>query len=187
MKINNATAKEDNNRREASDRNLVRLYPLLQKLLAKISAARTRSAGFLGLTDLQTAALGVVCQAESLTMKEMARQMLILQPAVTRIADELENRRLVKRIADRADRRVTRLRATPEGRRALEEIRKESRSMLAIVTSRMDNRQQSALVSGLEAFIGAVDAAEKEYLRTCQNPVCADLREAVKEKSGNDK
>lgn len=166
---------------EANEIQLLKLIPLLQQVLAKAGIHRTRTGAGLDITTLQMTALGVIYRNNNLTMSELAREMLIIQSAATRLADELVKRDLVKRANEKNDRRVIRLRITPQGRTAIENLRFESQYLLSLVLKEMSPEEQEAFTFGLQAFLNAVQKAERDAILRCEKPECDEIKEAVKE------
>lgn len=146
---------------------LMRLLPLLQQVLIKVGIHRTRTGSDLNLTTLQNAVLGAVSRKNNLTMSELSKDMLVMQSAATRIADDLVRKGLLKRANDTNDRRVTRLRLTSTGRDVLDKVRGESHMLLTRVLERMTPDEQEALIAGLEKFIRAVQATERDATLLC--------------------
>ena len=156
---------------------LLRLIPLLQQVIAEAGIHRTRTGTDLDITTLQTTALGVVYRKDNLTMSELAKEMLVIQSAATRIADELVKRGVVKRSNDKSDRRVTRLRITPKGRTSIENLRQESQFLLTQILKQMSSQQQEELTRGLQAFLEAVQKVERDTILRCEKDECADMRD----------
>ncbi len=159
---------------------LLRLIPLLQQVLARADIQRTRTGGSLNITTLQTTALGVVYRQNNLTMSELARELLLIQSAATRIADELVKRGLVKRVNDNHDRRVTRLRITLKGKETIESLRQESSFLLSLVMQKMSGEEQNKLIEGLRSFLDAIQSVEREVISKCEDPECEEIKEEVK-------
>jgi DNA-binding MarR family transcriptional regulator len=168
-----------------NEMQLLKLIPLLQQVLARAGIHRTRTGAGLEITTLQTTALGAVYRKDNLTMSELAKEMLVIQSAATRISDELVKRALVKRVDDKDDRRVTRLRITPKGRSAIENLRSESQYLLSQVLNQMSPADKEDFTRGLQSFMDAVQKVEREYVLQCTKLECAEMREAVQGKNAS--
>lgn len=142
--------------------HLLRLLPLLQQILIRVGAHRTKTGMDLGLTNLQLGALGAVYRHSNCMMSDLAQDMFVVPPAATRIVDELVGKNLIERIADDKDRRVVRLRITEQGREAVDRVHQEASVLLAQVLEEMGEEEQLALLKGLQGFINAVMEVEEE-------------------------
>src|ERR1700694_4210130 len=80
---------------------------------------RMRQQANAGITPSQLAVLGTLNRIGPLTLGELAAAEGVQPPSITRIANALEERRLVERTVVNDDRRSVQLRLTPKARRLL--------------------------------------------------------------------
>jgi DNA-binding MarR family transcriptional regulator len=92
---------------------------------------RMRQQANAGITPSQLAVLGTLNRMGPLTFGELAAAEGVQPPSITRIANALEERRLVERTVVSDDHRSFQLRLTPKARRLLQTIRDQRTAWLA--------------------------------------------------------
>ena len=98
----------------------------------------------------------------SLRVTDLAEQLRIAAPAVTRKAQQLERAGLVSRARDPEDARATRLQLTAQGRRTINRILAARRAWLTTVLSSWSKAEQSELARLLGLLAESVDRQLKE-------------------------
>ena len=93
----------------------------------------------------------------SLRLTELAEQLRIDAPAVTRKAQQLERSGLVSRTQDRADGRATRLQLTAQGRRTIGRILVARRAWLTRLLAAWPEAEQIELARLLRQFTSDID------------------------------
>ncbi|NOY05101.1 MAG: MarR family transcriptional regulator [Chlorobi bacterium] len=73
----------------------------------------------IGVTAVQYTVLNTLAQTDGLSLSEIGKRVFLDKPAITGLADRLENDGLVERQRNSKDRRVIKLYLSPKGRRLL--------------------------------------------------------------------
>jgi DNA-binding MarR family transcriptional regulator len=139
----------------------------LQSLMRSLKQTRLRDhlrarAG-VDLDQAGLAALYVLYTAQSsLRLTELAEQLRIDAPAVTRKAQQLERAGLVSRTRDEQDARATRLQLTDNGRRALTRYLDGRRAWLATLVTDWPETDRSEFARLLRRFNDDVQHSIKE-------------------------
>lgn len=89
----------------------------------------------------------------SLRLTDVAEQLSIDAPGVTRKAQQLERAGLVSRSQDQADARATRIQATPQGRRMIGRFLAARRAWLASLLSSWPEAEQAEFARLLGRFV----------------------------------
>jgi DNA-binding MarR family transcriptional regulator len=101
-------------------------------------------------------------EGASLRVTDLAEQLRIDAPAVTRKAQQLEKSGLVGRSRDPGDARATRLQLTAQGRRTINRILAARRAWLTTVLSSWPKAEQSELARLLCLLVESVDRQLKD-------------------------
>lgn len=96
------------------------------------------------------------------SMSGLAGHQHVTLPTMTKTVAGLVQRGLVERETDKHDRRVVRLRLTPDGEAMFREVRDRMQTRLATIIGTMTAEEKAALVTGLHAFIGAIQRVHVE-------------------------
>lgn len=113
---------------------------------------RMRQQANAGITPSQLAVLGTLNRMGPLTLGELAAAEGVQPPSITRIANALEERRLVERTVVSDDRRSSQLRLTPKARRLLQTIRDQRTAWLAERVATLGPRTSRDLERGIAAM-----------------------------------
>jgi DNA-binding MarR family transcriptional regulator len=105
-----------------------------------------------GITPSQLAVLGTLNRMGPLTYGELAAAEGVQPPSITRIANALEERRLVERTVVSDDRRSFQLRLTPGARRLLQTIRDQRTAWLAERVAKLPPAHIRDLERGITAM-----------------------------------
>ncbi|MEU7875579.1 MarR family transcriptional regulator [Dactylosporangium sp. NPDC049140] len=119
-----------------------------QALVLATSAANDNS----GVSAAQLRVLGVVDQAGSVNLTQLAVALHTAPSSASRLCDRLEAADLLRRTADERDRREVWLVLTPTARRLLDGLRRQRQETIATVLRRMAPDDRVALLQGLSAF-----------------------------------
>lgn len=114
----------------------------------------------LDLTFAQGQVLAYVARHEGCHMGDVAKAFGVTLPAVTHIADRLEQKDLMARGSDAADRRVYVLELTRAGRSLVEELDVIRLRALEDVLGRMTPGDRRRVLRGLEALVEATVSRE---------------------------
>ena len=140
-----------------------RLLELLNALLGStFRAILWRKASELELTYSQAQVLFYIEQHPGCYMGEVAKAFDVTLPAITQIADRLEQKQLLTRGTDPADRRVYMLELTSEGKTLVRELHTLQIEGLEAVLARMSTRDRDRVIKGLEAFVQAAGRRQGE-------------------------
>jgi DNA-binding MarR family transcriptional regulator len=96
------------------------------------------------------------------TAGELARAISVRLPTLTQIVDALVDRGWIERRDDPADRRKVWLSLTESGREAAHFAGASAEARLETVLSEMTQPQRRALVKGMEALRGAIQAQRRQ-------------------------
>jgi Transcriptional regulators len=80
-------------------------------------------------------------------MIELAKELLVTQPAVTALIDSLEERGLVERTRSNEDRRVVFVRITEKGSQVLKEIVEKRKEFMRRMTQALSQDELAQLVN----------------------------------------
>jgi DNA-binding MarR family transcriptional regulator len=92
----------------------------------------------------------------SLRLTDLAEQLRIDAPAVTRKAQQLERAGLVSRTGDQLDARVTRLELTAEGRQTINQFLAARRAWLTTILAGWPEAERSDFARLLRRFTGGI-------------------------------
>jgi DNA-binding MarR family transcriptional regulator len=131
-----------------------------QALVLATSAANDNS----GVSAAQLRVLGVVDQAGSVNLTQLAVALRTAPSSASRLCDRLEAADLLRRTADERDRREVWLVLTPTARRLLDGLGRQRQETISAVLRRMTPDDRAALLQGLTAFARAsgVPVAEED-------------------------
>ena len=129
-----------------------------QALVLATSAANDNS----GVSAAQLRVLGVVDQAGSVNLTQLALALRTAPSSASRLCDRLEAADLLRRTADERDRREVWLVLTPTARRLLDGLGRQRQETIAAVLRRMSPDDRAALLQGLSAFSRASGAPVAE-------------------------
>jgi DNA-binding MarR family transcriptional regulator len=114
----------------SGDRDVSELASEIRLLVGRLSRRmRQEAAG--GLTPSELSALASIEELGPLQLGDLARVESVAAPTMTRAADRLEGRGLVRRAPDPSDGRAVLVEATAAGRRALKNLRTARAAFLA--------------------------------------------------------
>jgi len=113
---------------------------------------RMRQQANAGITPSQLAVLGTLNRIGPLTLGDLAAAEGVQPPSITRIANALEERRLVERTVVSDDRRSFQLRLTPKARRLLQTIRDQRTAWLAERVAKLPPARIRDLRRGIAAL-----------------------------------
>jgi len=119
-----------------------------QALVLATSAANDNS----GVSAAQLRVLGVVDQAGSINLTQLAIALHTAPSSASRLCDRLEAADLLRRTNDDRDRREVWLVLTPTARRLLDGLGRQRQETIAAVLRRMSPDDRAALVQGLQSF-----------------------------------
>jgi DNA-binding MarR family transcriptional regulator len=122
-----------------------------QALVLATSVANDNS----GVSAAQLRVLGVVDQAGSVNLTQLAVALHTAPSSASRLCDRLEAADLLRRTADERDRREVWLVLTPTARRLLDDLGRQRQETIAAVLRRMSQDDCAALLQGLSAFARA--------------------------------
>jgi DNA-binding MarR family transcriptional regulator len=113
---------------------------------------RMRQQANAGITPSQLAVLGTLNRMGPRTLGELSAAEGVQPPSITRIANALEERRLVERTVVSDDRRSFQLRLTPKARRLLQTIRDQRTAWLAEQVAKLPPARIRDLERGIAAL-----------------------------------
>lgn len=108
----------------------------------------------------------ILCQPKKLRLQELAIQLGIEPPSVTRKTQELEQNGYVERVADPQDRRATYLTITAAGREVAERLRAVQRQITTDALADWPAAERSQFVSLFERFSEDLAASSATAIKT---------------------
>ncbi len=112
-----------------------------------------------GLSSLEWRVLATLSGGDGLMIGDLAREVLIQQPTLTKLVQRMEKAGWVSRGADEMDARRTLVFETPKGRNAVASLLKEAEDHEAQLLSGFSERDVTALKKILRALISRGDSA----------------------------
>lgn len=138
------------------------IFPVVKQLMKYVGPQNTTLGASLKLTPVHHQSLLYIYMKKDCKMADLAKELFVSPPAITRIIDKLIDKGLVERNADKVDRRIIRLRMTEKGRRTLEEGRREVGILMEELLSRMEKEDYNMLIRGAKALSEALKNKESE-------------------------
>ena len=107
----------------------------------------------LGLSLSQIKSLGFMAERDPVTLGDIADEIGLSLPAVSRAVEGLHKRGLVKRVEDPADRRAKRVSLTAKGRRTFGGLIAMRVAGLRAFVETLDEDERRSVVEGLEPLM----------------------------------
>ncbi|KRN18681.1 MarR family transcriptional regulator [Lacticaseibacillus camelliae] len=161
----------------AENKTDTRTFTQLFSALAQ-EMVQNRSQNGLGLTRLQGLALRSVNQRPGITMTELAQQIGITNPQLTRIVTTLEDRGLVKREHNPENRRVVNVQSTEQGVALIAQNVEAVAARYDQALQTLTPAEQTTLVRDLQTSMRLMTKAG--ILKGLKQPVAADQSPAPK-------
>jgi DNA-binding MarR family transcriptional regulator len=108
-----------------------------------------------GVTVTQTYALEVILRRQTVTAKQLARELALEKSTVSRLVEAMVERGLVERVDHPSDARSVLLRATPLGRRLYAEVRREIARENAAALQGLTGTERALFIETLKRFTEA--------------------------------
>jgi len=125
----------------------IELWELFVKAWKRLNRVSEVQLSTLGFTLPELYALKVLEKRGGCKMIELAKELLVTQPAVTALIDSLEERGLVERTRSNEDRRVVFVRITEKGSQVLKEIVKKRKEFMRRMTQALSQDELAQLVN----------------------------------------
>lgn len=161
----------------AENKTDTRTFTQLFSALAQ-EMVQNRSQNSLGLTRLQGLALRSVNQRPGITMTELAQQIGITNPQLTRIVTTLEDRGLVKREHNPENRRVVNVQSTEQGVALIAQNVEAVAARYDQALQTLTPAEQTTLVRDLQTSMRLMKKAG--ILKGLKQPAAADQSPAPK-------
>ena len=139
-------------------RLIERLLENLRVVMQALHAASSRQWLELELTMAQLKTLFTLCNAQPVTVSELAEWLGISAPTASYLVDRLVQAGLVDRAEDPADRRRTLVQLTATGEELTRRLRQGNRDVLVPLLEQLDMEDLEALDRGLAALARAAGA-----------------------------
>jgi DNA-binding MarR family transcriptional regulator len=133
--------------------HLYYLLPLLQKKIYRPCRQAQRNI----ISPMQIRSMVLLREKGSITMTELANEMLIAKPQLTPIIDKLIDSDLVERKNEKDDRRIIKISLTPSGHELLQEHKAEMIEMLKKKIDFFDIKDLAALDKALDQVINIIN------------------------------
>jgi DNA-binding MarR family transcriptional regulator len=125
-------------------------------------AVRSLSAAGEGMTLVQYRALVVLTCRGDQRLADLADVLGVNSSTVTRLAERLVRKGLVRRVSDADDRRATRIAITSAGQNVVEAVTAQRRSEISRIVRKMPPASRAAAVEALETFTSAAGEAPEQ-------------------------
>lgn len=139
-------------------RLIERLLENLRVVMQALHAASSRQWLELELTMAQLKTLFTLCNAQPVTVSELAEWLGISAPTASYLVDRLVQAGLVDRAEDPADRRRTLVQLTAAGEELTRRLRQGNRDVLVPLLEQLDTEDLEAFDRGLAALARAAGA-----------------------------
>jgi DNA-binding MarR family transcriptional regulator len=103
------------------------------------------------LTELEHAS------SDPLTMTEISERLHITKPAVTSLADRLEQTKFLKRINHPTDRRISLLEIQPKGKRVVQSVQSQALDLLVVNIKQFNERERKIIMRFYELIGSSLD------------------------------
>jgi DNA-binding MarR family transcriptional regulator len=141
---------------------LMQILSLLEQVLSKVGVHQTKTGHDVGLTNLFVNTIRIINENKGCTMRTLAKELMVVPPAATRIVNDLIKKDMIQREADSTDRRLIHLYLKPKTMEIFTQIHIEAAEILNNVLNKMTDNEQDALIVGLGAFVQAILEVDKE-------------------------
>ncbi len=137
--------------------DLDQLHKQLSLLARRYQLRGPREPLALGLTVSEGYALGILTEASSLTMGQLAAELRLSLAAATKIVARLCNLGFTKRAVDRLDKRVQHVLATQKGRKAYSKLQVQFKDHLKNSLEGFTSKDIATMVKGIENINLSID------------------------------
>lgn len=138
--------------------NYQQLLIALRRINMATDIGAKRLAKDTGLTTPQLLTMQAVSEAESLTVGEVAREIVLTLATTTSIVNGLERKGLLEKRRDVTDKRRVIVSPTAAGMKLIEEAPKTLQDLLARRFSNLEPWEQSFMLAGLQRVATMMDA-----------------------------
>ena len=136
-----------------------------RELHPKFSRMYTRMLGQVDLTLPQYALLYQLMLLGTASMTEISDRLEITKPAVTNLADRLEDKKCLKRVPQIEDRRVILLEILPKGKKIIAAIQGQSLGLLLKAYDQFSEKEHQVI----SRFYAAVSKVMDDFLVRIEN------------------
>lgn len=141
-----------------------RLFDIFTRLIVRTLTLRLlEEVGRGVITWPQWEALTYVCRHQGCSVSDLAKGLLVSQPAATKLIDRLVLKGYVTRQENPSDRRACCVSLSKSGADLVDSIRAERDHRFSALIRRMDEGKRAALISGLSGFLEKA-VSDKETL-----------------------
>lgn len=145
-----------------------RLFDIFARLITRTLTLRLLSEVSKGvITWPQWEALTYVRRHEGCSVSDLARGLLVSQPAATKLIDRLVLKGYVIREENPADRRACRISVSESGTHLVDSIRAERDQRFSALIRQMEEGKQAALINGLSGFLEKAIADQETLSEVC--------------------
>lgn len=141
------------------------LYSLVHALVRGYEKCDRECVKSLGITASQGSSLLAFPDQGNLTMKELSEAMGLAESTMTRVADQLVKKNLVKRDIDALDRRVVRVSLTSKGRNMRTSLEKSLQEIFSTGLADIGKEERNKMLSSLRRLVSAVEELCKVQCR----------------------
>ncbi len=149
---------------EASSHQLQELQRALLRVLETVIIRADVGSALLDLPMLQVKCLHIIAMQEGQKLVDVARQMQVGVPSVSRIVDRLVRCGMVERRPDPKNRRALQLGLTDTSRAILAEVRAARQAHLELCTQGLDAEAMSKVIEGLKLLANSAEQAQESAL-----------------------
>ncbi|MCA1777317.1 MAG: MarR family transcriptional regulator [Paracoccaceae bacterium] len=131
----------------------------LRRILRATELYGRTLAGTAGLTPVQVRVLQIVLSRESVTPKDIAKQMGVSPATVSTLLDRLAAKSMVERQRSEVDRRQTNILLTKTGRNAIEGMPDPLQQKYVDEFEALEDWEQAMIVAALERVVSMLNAS----------------------------
>ena len=149
-----------------SDKDLTRLHEEISSLARKYQLRNLRDPILSDLSVSQTYALSHLVQKKEMLMSELAESLNLSLSSATKIAKELERRKLITRIWSRKDARSVEVKPTKKGKEIHHSIHLTFKDHLKETLADISSSDREAVIQGLKVINRSIEEWQKRLRST---------------------
>lgn len=139
-------------------KNSKRLADLMFRLLTNCTEKEVRHVAKYGVTVAEFRCLKALLVNESVNMNQLAQEMQITNSRMTRIIDNLVDKKLVQRIENEQDRRMNIVTLTPDGQLKAQMMLQSAIAINSEILGRIPNEKHESVIDAIDLLGKAIES-----------------------------
>ncbi len=139
-------------------KNSKHLADLIFKLLTNCTEKEVRHVAKYGVTVAEFRCLKALLVNESVNMNQLAQEMQITNSRMTRIIDNLVDKKLVQRIENEQDRRMNIVTLTPDGQLKAQMMLQSAIAINSEILSRIPTEKHESVIDAIDLLGKAIES-----------------------------